>query len=110
MRLAGVSLALLSVALAGAPLGKGLVVADAGNHRLVELSPEGQLVRTVPLPPPFRYTDDVFFAPGGKVAYITDPEVDAVGAVTTPRSEERGFSVQVAAEKPHPSPKAQPRP
>ncbi len=67
-----------------APLGKGLVIADAGNHRLVELSPEGKLVRTVPLPPPFRYTDDVFFAPGGRTAYITDPEVDAVAAVRYP--------------------------
>ncbi|WP_243094676.1 hypothetical protein [Thermus thalpophilus] len=70
-----------------APLGKGLVIADAGNHRLVELSPEGRLVRTVPLPSPFRYTDDVFFAPGGKVAYITDPEVDAVAAVRYPEGQ-----------------------
>ncbi|MGC8905030.1 hypothetical protein [Thermus sp.] len=77
-------LALPTLALAQGPLGKGLVVADAGNHRLVELSGEGRLVRIVPLPPPFRYTDDVFFAPGGKVAYITDPEVDAVAAVSYP--------------------------
>ncbi|WP_208619955.1 hypothetical protein, partial [Thermus tenuipuniceus] len=59
-----------------------MVIADAGNHRLVELAGEGRLVRVVPLPRPFRYTDDVFLAPGGSVAYITDPEVDAVGAVS----------------------------
>jgi len=76
----------LSLGLA-APLGKGLVIADAGNHRLVELSPEGKLVRTVPLPSSFRYTDDVFLAPGGKVAYITDPEVHAVAAVRYPGGE-----------------------
>jgi hypothetical protein len=73
-----------SLALAQGPLGQGLVIADAGNHRLVELSGEGRLKRVVPLPPPFRYTDDVFFAPGGQVAYITDPEVDAVAAVRYP--------------------------
>jgi outer membrane protein assembly factor BamB len=73
-----------SLALAQGPLGQGLVIADAGNHRLVELSGEGRLRRVVPLPPPFRYTDDVFFAPGGQVAYITDPEVDAVAAVRYP--------------------------
>lgn len=63
---------------------KGVVIADAGNHRLVVLSPEGKLLRTIPLPKPFTYTDDVFLAPGGRVAYITDPEVDAVGAVSFP--------------------------
>ncbi|BCZ88052.1 hypothetical protein [Thermus thermophilus] len=72
------------LAWAKGPLGQGLVVADAGNHRLVELSGEGRLVRVVPLPSPFRYTDDVFLGPGGKVAYITDPEVDAVAAVAYP--------------------------
>ncbi|GAB5602298.1 hypothetical protein FJNA_08230 [Thermus sp. FJN-A] len=72
------------LAWAKGPLDKGLVIADAGNHRLVELSGEGRLVRVVSLPAPFRYTDDVFLGSGGKVAYITDPEVDAVAAVTYP--------------------------
>ncbi|QWK21466.1 hypothetical protein [Thermus antranikianii] len=72
-------LGLLSLAWAKAPLDKGVVIADAGNHRLVELAGEGRLVRLINLLRPFRYTDDVFVAPGGSVAYITDPEVDAVG-------------------------------
>ena len=77
-------LGLLSLAWAKGPLDKGVVIADAGNHRLVELAGEGRLVRVIPLPRPFRYTDDVFLAAGGSVAYITDPEVDAVGAVGYP--------------------------
>ncbi|MDM7325182.1 MAG: hypothetical protein P3W93_009470 [Thermus sp.] len=56
-------LVFLVPALAAKPLDKGLVIADAGNHRLVELSGEGRLVRIVPLPRPFRYTDDVFLDP-----------------------------------------------
>lgn len=63
---------------------QGLIIADAGNHRLVELSGEGRLVRTVPLPQPFRYTDDVFLDPQAPIAYITDPEVDAVAAIGYP--------------------------
>lgn len=84
MRSHALVLLLVAPAFAAPLLGKGLVIADAGNRRLVELTGEGRLERIVPLPRPFAYTDDVFFAPGGKVAYITDPEVDAVAAVTYP--------------------------
>lgn len=87
MKLGSLFLLLVASALAQAakPLGKGLVIADAGNHRLVELSGEGRLLRTIPLPRPFTYTDDVFLDPkDGRVAYITDPEVDAVAAVRYP--------------------------
>jgi len=66
------------------PLGRGLVIADAGNHRLVELDGWGRFVQAVVLPAPFRYTDDVFFASDGKTVYVTDPEVDLVGRVTYP--------------------------
>ncbi|MER3536297.1 MAG: hypothetical protein C4301_02050 [Thermus sp.] len=78
---------LLSLALGQTPtppLGRGLVIADAGNHRLVELDGWGRFVRALVLPPPFRYTDDVFFAPGEAAVYVTDPEADLVGKVTYP--------------------------
>lgn len=57
------SLWLLTLALGQAsasPLGRGLVIADAGNHRLVELDGWGRFARALVLPSPFRYTDDVF--------------------------------------------------
>ncbi len=78
----------LGVALASAPLGQGVVIADAGNNRLVELNGAGRLVRVVTLNPPFRYTDDVFFAPGGKAVYVTDPDSDIMGKMTYPGGKE----------------------
>lgn len=80
------------VALAQAPaspplLGQGLVIADAGNHRLVELDAQGKLTRILELGAPFRYTDDVFFAPDGRYAYVTDPDAHIMGKVRYPQGQ-----------------------
>jgi DNA-binding beta-propeller fold protein YncE len=49
-----------------------VLIADAGNDRIIEVTPEGRIVwqfpdpAAPPPPVPFRYPDDAFFTPDGR--------------------------------------------